>query len=102
MTLRPRFSPRRPVCDGHEATRRIRSLIATDGYPYTPIVALSASCSDEEVRSSCHTRSPQTDRPFTLPASPGQRGRPAAARTPTRSSLDDVHARDESLSEHGD
>lgn len=45
----PRFL-RRPICDGHEATRRIRDLIAAGKAPDTPILALSASCSDEEAR----------------------------------------------------
>lgn len=38
------------MCDGHEATRRILELVRTEGLPYSPIVALSASCSDEEAR----------------------------------------------------
>lgn len=40
----------RPVCDGHEATRRIRKLIAAGEAQDTPIIALSASVSDEEAR----------------------------------------------------
>lgn len=38
------------MCDGHEATRRIRAIELEKGLRRTPIVALSASCSDEEVR----------------------------------------------------
>lgn len=43
---------RRPVCDGHTATRRIRKIEAERGAAPIPIVALSASCSDEEARAS--------------------------------------------------
>lgn len=43
-------APAQPVCDGHEATVRIREIEREKSLPRTPIVALSASCSDEEVR----------------------------------------------------
>lgn len=44
--------PRRPVCDGHAATVRIREIERArgDGARPVPIVALSASCSEEEIR----------------------------------------------------
>lgn len=39
-----------PVMDGHEATARIRQLIKEGTCRETPIVALSALCSDQEVQ----------------------------------------------------
>ena len=40
-----------PELDGYEATRRLRRLEAADGWPPTPIVALTANALDEDPRS---------------------------------------------------
>jgi CheY-like chemotaxis protein len=39
-----------PVVDGFEATRRIRAAERERGAPHTPIIALSASALDDDVR----------------------------------------------------